>query len=310
MSNIVEADYKVMQERTLPIIASEILQIEENVGRVALDGAIRIGKRLQEAKEQVEHGKWESWCKDNLNYSKSKTEKLMKIASEYGDNSSEYSKAYICTDLSISKALALLQVPEDEVKEFAESTPVEDITVEELKEEIKTWQGRAERAREELEDSTRREGDLTVCVSDLTKERESLKEELAKLRETGGDPEQTKELEDKIAKLEKQNQTLKDKAKAEKQKKDAEIEKAVAAERDKIKAEAEAAAAEKTQAAEGRAQELEKKVAQLESGESLLLFKLKVDELQEVYKECLEAAKACPDPCKTEAALQAVVKAL
>ena len=60
MSNIVEADFKIVQERTLPVIAGEILQIEENVGRVALDGAIRIGERLKEAKEKVEHGQWEN----------------------------------------------------------------------------------------------------------------------------------------------------------------------------------------------------------------------------------------------------------
>ena len=80
MNNIVEAEYKVMQERTLSVIASEILLIEENVGRVALDGAIRIGEKLKEAKEKVEHGQWETWCKENLDYSKSKAEKLMKIA--------------------------------------------------------------------------------------------------------------------------------------------------------------------------------------------------------------------------------------
>ena len=80
MSNIVEAEFRVVQERSLPVIAGEIMQIEENVGRVALDGAIRIGERLKEAKEKVEHGQWENWCRENLNYSKSKTEKLMKTA--------------------------------------------------------------------------------------------------------------------------------------------------------------------------------------------------------------------------------------
>ena len=108
MSNIVEADYRVVQGRTLPVIASEILFIESQVARTALEGAIQIGLKLKEAKEQVEHGQWENWCHENLNYSKSKTEKLMRIASEYGDENSIYAKTYTCTDLSISKALSLL----------------------------------------------------------------------------------------------------------------------------------------------------------------------------------------------------------
>ena len=121
MSNIVEADYRVVQERTLPVIASEILFIESQVARTALEGAIQIGLKLKEAKEQVEHGQWENWCRKNLNYSKSKAEKLMRIASEYGDENSIYAKTYTCTDLSISKALSLLQVPEEEVKNFSET---------------------------------------------------------------------------------------------------------------------------------------------------------------------------------------------
>ena len=43
MSNIVEADYRVVQGRTLPVIASEILFIESQVARTALEGAIQIG---------------------------------------------------------------------------------------------------------------------------------------------------------------------------------------------------------------------------------------------------------------------------
>ena len=70
MSNIVEADYRVVPERTLPVIASEILYIESQVAKTALDGAIQIGNKLKEAKGKVDHGQWEDWCNENLNYSK------------------------------------------------------------------------------------------------------------------------------------------------------------------------------------------------------------------------------------------------
>ena len=67
-------------------------------------------------------------CRENLNYSKSKTEKLMKIATEYGNEESICSKTYMSTDLSISKALSLLQVPEDKVEKFVTENPVDDIS--------------------------------------------------------------------------------------------------------------------------------------------------------------------------------------
>lgn len=137
MNEIVNADYRVVQERTLPVIASEILQIERNVYAVAMDGAIQIGRKLQEAKEMVEYGQWESWCRDNLNYSHSQATRFMKIATEFGDKDSPYSKIATSQEVSISKALELLKVPEEQVETFVEEHDIEDISVRELREEIK-----------------------------------------------------------------------------------------------------------------------------------------------------------------------------
>ena len=53
------------------------------------------------------------WCDKPVSYTHL-------IAVEYGDENSPYAKTYMCTDLSISKALRLLQVPETEVESFAE----------------------------------------------------------------------------------------------------------------------------------------------------------------------------------------------
>lgn len=137
MNEIVNAEYRVVQERTLPVIASEILQIERNVYAVAMDGAIQIGRKLQEAKDMVEYGQWESWCRDNLNYSHSQATRFMKIATEFGDKNTPYSKIATSQEVSISKALELLKVPEEQVETFVEEHDIEDISVRELREEIK-----------------------------------------------------------------------------------------------------------------------------------------------------------------------------
>lgn len=270
MSNIVEADYRVVPERTLPVIASEILYIESQVAKTALDGAIRIGIKLKEAKEKVDHGQWEDWCSENLNYSKSKAEKMMKIATEYGDENSPYAKTYMCTDLSISKALRLLQVPESEVESFAEKNDIQDMTVKELEDKIKA----------------------------LKQEKED----------------QSVEMEKEILELQERMEKKNDEA--ERLARDQEIQKALEKEGDKLKAEAETAAAKQIESTQRENEEMTQRVKELEakidnvSNESLMLFKLKVDQLQKIYQECQDAATDTPDPGKTKAALVQIMEAL
>ena len=270
MSNIVEADYRVVPERTLPVIASEILYIESQVAKTALDGAIRIGIKLKEAKEKVDHGQWEDWCSENLNYSKSKAEKMMTIATEYGDDNSPYAKTYMCTDLSISKALRLLQVPESEVESFAEKNDIQDMTVKELEDKIKA----------------------------LKQEKED----------------QSVEMEKEILELQERMEKKNDEA--ERLARDQEIQKALEKEGDKLKAEAETAAAKQIESTQRENEEMTQRVKELEakidnvSNESLMLFKLKVDQLQKIYQECQDAATDTPDPGKTKAALVQIMEAL
>lgn len=300
MSEIVQADFRVIQERTLPVIASEILQIEENVGRVALDGAIRIGKRLKEAKELVGHGGWEKWCSENLGYSQRKAQRFMEISDEYGDENSAYSKATILSDLSISKALSLLQVPEDEVEKFVAENPVDDMTVKELEEEIRKLK------KEKLE-TEEKSGSLEAENKDLKKEVENLKS-------AGADPERISELEEKISSLEEKNKKLKDKAKSEKEAKDKAIEDAIESERQKMREQIEEEQAEKLNEAEEAAEywknrtEIAEEKVEKASNEATLIFKVKADSFQEAFADCLAAAEAADEPERLKAALKTVTE--
>lgn len=312
MSNIVEADYRVVQERTLPVIASEILYIESQVARTALEGAIQIGLKLKEAKEQVEHGQWENWCHENLNYSKSKTEKLMRIASEYGDENSIYAKTYTCTDLSISKALSLLQVPEEEVENFSENNDVESMTVKELNDKIKALESEKEMRAVEVNVLTEEyEKRLTAADDEL----EHIKNELMELQDSTADPDALADLEAKLEKAKEKEKKLKEEMKQEKESRDLQIQQAVEEKADQLRKEAEQAAAGRLSEAEGRNAELSEKLDQLEkklesrTDESLLLFKLKSDQLQEVFRECLQAAEEVGNP-KLKQALKGLMQKL
>lgn len=287
MGSIVEAGYRVVQERTLPVIASEILQIEENVGRVALDGAIRIGERLKEAKEKAEHGQWEKWCSENLNYSKSKTEKLMKIAAEYGDENSPYAKAYTCTDLSVSKALRLLQVPEDEVESFAEENDVQGMTVKELEGQIR----RMKEANIGLE----------VKSDNLQLENDSLKRDIENLKAAGAAPEKVAELEGELDKQKEQNRKLREEARAEKDAREKAVRDALEAEGSRLKQEAEAAAEGQIAQEKEKSAALVEEVSRLErkiensAHENTMAFKLRVDQLQEAFEGCRHCIDAETD---------------
>lgn len=305
MGNIVEAGYRVVQERTLPVIASEILQIEENVGRVALDGAIRIGERLKEAKEKADHGQWEKWCNDNLNYSKSKTEKLMKIAAEYGDENSPYAKAYTCTDLSVSKALRLLQVPGDEVESFAEENDVQGMTVKELEERIRRMK----------EENT----GLEVKSDSLQLENDSLKRDIENLKAAGAAPEKVAELEDKLDKQKEQNRKLREEARAEKEAREKAVRDALEAEQIRLKQEAEAEAegqiAQEKEKSTALAEEISRLERRIENSahENTMAFKLRVDQLQEAFEGCRRCIEAETDQgraAKMREAIGAVLASL
>lgn len=313
MSNIVEADYRVVPERTLPVIASEILYIESQVAKTALDGAIQIGIKLKEAKEKVDHGQWEDWCSENLNYSKSKAEKMMKIATEYGDENSPYAKTYMCTDLSISKALRLFQVPESEVESFAEKNDIQDMTVKELEDKIKALKQEKEDQSVEMEKEIL---ELQERMEKKNDEAERLAGELESMKSQTADPEEIIKLEEKLHKAKERENDLKEKLKAEKEARDQEIQKALEKEGDKLKAEAETAAAKQIESTQRENEEMTQRVKELEakidnvSNESLMLFKLKVDQLQKIYQECQDAATDTPDPGKTKAALVQIMEAL
>lgn len=301
MSNIVEANYQVVQERTLPVIASEILQIEESACRVAMDAAIRIGERLVEAKGIAGHGNWAQWCEENLNYSQKKAERFMKIFEEYGDENSPYLKSTTLSKLSISKALSLLDIPKDEVENFAETHDIESLSVRELEDEIKAL--KEEKAEAEA----------------MREEAAKLKIELDELKAAGADPEKIAELEAKLEKQKEKNKKLTEDLKAEKESKEKAIAEALDEKAVEMQRQARQQSIKELEAAKREKEELQEKIEALtrklnnSSNENTLAFKLRVDQLQEVFADCIEHIQAEVDldtAQKMRTALGAVMDSL
>lgn len=265
------------------------------------------GRRLIEIKGRIPHGQFESWCADNLEFSKSKAEKMMKLAERVADENSLFSKTETFTDIGISRVWALLAAPEEVAAEVIETNDVESMTVRELKAELA-------RVKEEKEAAERKAEMIDHNNDDIRKELASMQR---KLSETVSEKEfeemqaaaqaqkedLTKELSeakaeaaDIQAKLDKAKEDLK-KQKAKQKElevaRDEEVKKAIEGKTAEIEEQAAARTREasqelldRTQRQVGNLQEyiekLEAEKAKL-SNTSLMEFKVYVDQLQDIY---------------------------
>lgn len=286
--SIVEAKYQIVQERSLPVIASEIHQIERTVYGVAMDGAIQIGEKLKEAQSMVPAGEWVKWLSENLNYSQRQAYNFMEIATNYGDSNSPYFNLQTSANLSISKALELLRLPDEEVKNFAETHDIENESVRSLKDQI----SQLKKEKTEAEERAREAEQASSSVND---------EEVAKLREREQELEQSvrntlereSDLQIKLDKAKEDLKKAKAKLKESEAAKDEEIQdrlaKASAELEEKAKADAHAKAEEELQKQKEQISHLTEQVEKLEaekaklSNTSLMEFKVMVDQLQDVY---------------------------
>ncbi|MBE6721633.1 MAG: DUF3102 domain-containing protein [Ruminococcaceae bacterium] len=132
---------EVIQIRDAEIVAAEINTIKNQTKRLVLSASVEIGRRLEEAKSLVDHGQWQQWLKDKVDYSQSTADNLMRISRECGDEQvnlfSGESKSQTFANLSYSQAVALFALPADAREEFVKSNDVNDMTSRQLQEAIK-----------------------------------------------------------------------------------------------------------------------------------------------------------------------------
>ena len=96
-----------LEPRPIEVITAEIWAYKQQAGYAILE----IGRRLNEAKEQLTHGEWLPWLKEKVEFSEVTAQRFMRLAREYTNPST-------VTDLGASKALTLLALPASERDEF------------------------------------------------------------------------------------------------------------------------------------------------------------------------------------------------
>lgn len=221
--------------RDINTITSEIRYIQNDVQQYAAQGALKIGERLCEAKELLDHGEFLPWLKDEFGWTDRTAQKLMAVYREFGDSQKSLFGPEINTktysDLPVSKLYLLISVPESEREEFVKENNVSEISVREMEKLL--------REKREAEDESREAhealGELADKYEALSAVAREQKEELETALERGR-AEGEKTAAEELDRLKKQNEAAEKAAKlSDKDKKAAE--KALAA----AKAEAEAA---------------------------------------------------------------------
>lgn len=293
--------------RDINTISAEIRLIKANVQKVALEGAIEIGRRLTEAKEMLPHGEWGDWLREEFEYSQPTASRLMTLFREYGSAQGSLfgaeSKYSTLNSLDVSKALLLVAIPENERESFAAENKIEDLSTRELDRLIKEKQEaeeRAARAEKELESA---EDEKREAVALAVSEYESTVDDIQKLLHEAESA--SKAAEGKVKTAEK-DKAAADKARKAAEKSVKELEKQLAAAREdaagarrdlkelrdnpeipeevmeKLRSQFGAAAAE----AEARAAELEKQLAM--ASPELTEFQIHMQNAQREFSAMME----------------------
>lgn len=184
MNDIIETTGReVTDVQGAEMLAREINAIKKQTMRTVLLASIEIGEKLTQAKALVAYGEWENWLAENVDYSQSTANNLMKIYREYGDEQydlfSDKPKSEIFGELTYSQAVSLFALPAHERQEFVESHDMSAMSTRDVDEEIKKLRAEKEAAEKKTE---LLEASL-VKASEAQKDTAAAEEDLRKLEE-------------------------------------------------------------------------------------------------------------------------------
>ena len=328
MDNIIDVEYREvtpLEDKTTDTLAAEanaLFTQAEVIAATSIRMLVAAGQRLQVVKGRIGHGGWEIWMDQNLSFSKRKANYIIKLAEKSQEKEGLFANPQTFADIEISKVFALLEAPEEVAKEVVETVPVEDITVRELKEELKRIKAENEALSEAGEEHRQTAKELADDVCHLKSQLELARKQAARAESQLAEAPDTAALEEQLKISQKACRAYQAKVKADqdkiKAKAEADAKEAARKELDDKARELNekvAKAAEQARAAaggevEGLKKEVErlKKLSDPATGE----FKAHVDSLQQQFNACLTAIdKAAPENReKWKAALRRVIESM
>lgn len=184
-------------ERTPKQIGKEIRSLTYQAKCMTVYFGVEIGRRLVEAKELVGHGGWGNFVQNETEFSQATASRFMKVFEAYGADQigifGAEAKSSTLQNLSISNALRLLAVPEEERENFALAVDAEHISARELekvireRDEARASEKTAEESRAKMEQDMAMLKQLHEAAArgeeKARAELDRVKRELAELRE-------------------------------------------------------------------------------------------------------------------------------
>ena len=188
----------IITARDPEIIAAEINIIKKKVQQTVIFASIEIGGKLMEAKSLVPQGEWGKWLENNVEYSQSTAENLMKLYKEYGGDQQSLFDTWTGSQtfgkLTYTQHLALLALPFSDRQEFAEQNNVEDMSTrqllkavqDQLEQERKAHEqtkGNCEAAEAKARDVEQALTDMQLKLSSAKSSEDAWEDEINKLNE-------------------------------------------------------------------------------------------------------------------------------
>lgn len=168
--------------RSVNTITTEILSIAKQAAQILFLSACEMGKRMLEAKELCAHGEWGEYLTGlcgQLGISSSTAHNWMQLYKQYGDSLNLQTFG----NLSYSKAVKLLSLPEETREEFLQENDVESMSARELEHAIRE----AKAAQDQLAAAKVTTADLEYRLDAQTKKADGLKQELDKATAAASD---------------------------------------------------------------------------------------------------------------------------
>lgn len=137
-------------EQAITPLNERVVKIKILLNQTA-QNIIEIGKELTAAKAEVPHGEWQNWLADNFSLSKSTANNFMRCAERFGNFQTS-------GNLNPSQMVEMLALPAEDTEKFieekvAQGTPVDEMTVKKLREEVAQYKLEIQQKERNLEAS-------------------------------------------------------------------------------------------------------------------------------------------------------------
>lgn len=180
----------LMEEETL---VAKITTIKDYTEKFLLQSSIELGAYLTQAKGIMKHGQWGNWLKERVDFSQRTANNLMAVYEKYGQG--ELLNSQAISNMSLTQAIRLLAMPDDQMEEFIEKNNALELSTRELEKKLKDMSEQKTLQDQTVNELKVKEKSLTGENDTKQKEIDSLKASINELEEKQKIAEESKNVE-------------------------------------------------------------------------------------------------------------------